>query len=184
VVVASNARWRLTGLAIGTGLAGLLVSSLMVEFAFGVAAYALWTRGAIKGQVPLWLGLSGLALLAVDIDGPRYLADGLPCALILTSALGFRPRFRPALWLGNISYSLYLTHVVAFDALAPLAAPFLPVGWLVVFLAIGGIVLSWLVYEAIEAPLVELAKKRRRKSGNAPAELVAGIVNSHAKESA
>jgi peptidoglycan/LPS O-acetylase OafA/YrhL len=184
VVVASNVRWRLTCLAIGCVVAGFLLYRLMIEFAFGVAAYSLWRSGVVRGWVPLWLGLAGIALLVIGIDAPRYLSDGLPCALLLTAALGFNPSFKPALWLGNISYSLYLTHVVALDALAPIAAQFLPVAWLAAFLAISGLVLSWLVYEAIEFPLVELAKNRRRKSGNALSQLQTAIEPAPTKESA
>ena len=77
------------------------------------------------------------------------------------AALSLNPQYRPLHWLGTISYSLYLTHVVAFDALVPIAAAFLPL-WAVAFvIGIGAMLLSWLVDEAIEAPIMKLASSRR-----------------------
>jgi len=63
---------------------------------------------------------------------------------------------KAGLWLGAISYSLYLSHVVTFDALAPLLALVIPPFAMIPFLAVAGITIAWLFYEAVEAPLMRM----------------------------
>lgn len=65
-----------------------------------------------------------------------------------TSAIG-----RAGLFLGTISYSLYLTHVVTFDALAPLCL-FVPLPVAGAIMAGAGIGIAFLTYKAVEEPLM------------------------------
>lgn len=133
---------------------GPVGSSLMLEFIFGIAAHALWSRGKV-GQPQIWL-ISAMLAFVLPISDARIVAWGIPAALIVMAFLAWQPG-KSAIefcgrWLGTISYSLYLSHVVTFDAIAPYMAAISPTA-LWVILPASGLVVSWLLYEAVEAPL-------------------------------
>jgi exopolysaccharide production protein ExoZ len=166
-VVASSTRWRLWGIALGTIVAGAAISSLMFEFAFGVFAYAIWSRNLLTPTRAVWIGLAGVVLFLLPLEGERFLISGIPSTLVLIGFLGFAFTFRPALWLGKISYSLYLSHLVTFEAIGAIAGHFLPLPAAAIVLVVAGLVIAWLVYEAVEAPSMRLAKRWKTRSTSA-----------------
>jgi len=151
-----SAQWAFVPLLLMTLLPGdgPTGSPLMLEFLFGIAAFLLWSRGLAGGS--RWWLIAASFTLALPIDDARAFAWGIPAALIIMSALGWQsssgPVARAGSWLGTISYSLYLSHVVTFDAVAPAVAAVSPLA-LWGLLPILGLVVAWLVFEAIEAPL-------------------------------
>jgi peptidoglycan/LPS O-acetylase OafA/YrhL len=61
------------------------------------------------------------------------------------------------IWLGQISYSLYLLHTLVFRMVPPLGHPALTVAlWL--GMALG---LAWISYRLIELPAIELGRRLR-----------------------
>lgn len=128
------------------------MGSLMIEFGFGVAAYWIWSKDLLRPRHAAPLLTVAVVLFILAWGRAEVIAWGIPCALAFAAALSWQKPPEALLRLGNISYSLYLSHVLTFDALVPLL---LPVGlWVMVaVMAPVGIVIAWLVYEAIEAPL-------------------------------
>ena len=140
VALLAPARWRsvaLLALVAAPILAGILISlpapawrvytrPLMVEFAFGVMLASVWRSGF---SAPAWVGW---VLLAASVAGfgleqtfdwraseARWLVWGAPAALGVSGALvleraGKTPKAPWLSKLGDASYSLYLTHTIAF----------------------------------------------------------------------
>ncbi len=97
------ATWILAPLLVGTGPSILSWTAL---FALGILVYFRWER-----KLFTWPGLlAGFAACAVQgwVWGLSSLVVGAATAL----AILYLPpiRFRPLLWIGTISYSLYLLH--------------------------------------------------------------------------
>ncbi len=98
-------------------------NSIMLEFLAGVIIAAAGSRLA-RLPLPVGVALIGAGILAVahyawaEQPGERYLALGIPAALIVTGSLVFEPKARLApsrlgLLLGDASYSIYLAHPFA-----------------------------------------------------------------------
>jgi exopolysaccharide production protein ExoZ len=152
VAAAVALRWPRMAL-IALVLLTSLFNGLMLEFAFGIAAYELWTRRALPNPTALVVLAVLCLMLAATL--PRPIAWGVPAFLLFCAILHLQPSGRVGAigsWFGAISYSLYLTHVVSFDAIAPIFAPLglIPLGCALTGF---GLLIAWLVYEAIEAPL-------------------------------
>jgi exopolysaccharide production protein ExoZ len=152
-------------------------NDIVIEFLFGLLAGYTFRRARPLGA-PLGVLLIGLAFCLVmwmaDMESvPRSIAYGIPAMMIVLGSLQLEgmakhATFRPALYLGDISYSLYLTHVVTlpmataifvrlgthygFDA-SP-SYPFVATLW--------ALLLASLVYLAIEKPLT---RKLREATG-------------------
>lgn len=140
--------WLLAGLLVALVFIGsvialpwmpwqMLTSPMMIEFALGVALYALFTAGWFERSAKVWLtlGLASLALLAIPIfDGSqtiyaavmdqlefrgaltRLLWWGLPACAIVAAFLTIVPKTdtwlrRAAVAIGDATYSIYLTHL-------------------------------------------------------------------------
>lgn len=163
-VVASGAKHRPPILIAAACLLPLVaMGSLMIEFAFGVAAYWVWSKGLLRPIHAVPLLALAVAVFILAWGQAEVIAWGVPCALVFTAALLWEKPAAPLLWLGNISYSLYLSHVLTFDALSPILWPLgLPV--MVAIMAPAGILVAWLVYEAIEAPLQRMKPHERGKA--------------------
>ena len=120
---------------IGLGMAGFwreptwpaiasLANGLMVEFAIGMAVFALWQRGTITrlpGAALLLLGFA--AVLMLPLAGPwRGLVWGGAAGVMLAGALALDGRVRvPAMivTLGDASYAIYLLHGFVMPVFGP-----------------------------------------------------------------
>ena len=100
-------------------------SSIMLEFSLGMFAYKILTRSdtkkwgtfatvsAVFVAVLIWLGLYAVKYVPPLSELTRVIIYGLPTFvffLLVFKALEGRSMSRPLIVLGNISYSLYLTH--------------------------------------------------------------------------
>lgn len=99
-------------------------------------------------------------------------------AVLLIAVVTTSPEFGRALsaawcvFLGRISYSLYLTHVVVLTALGTLLGAWLPI-WLILLIAVPIIGLTaWISYRWVERPSIRLgravANGARARSSSAP----------------
>ena len=102
-------------------------SSLILEFAMGCALGA-FACGPLIEKLPGWVGpstimLSGVLLLALSWAPilPRGISWGLPAAalvagFVLLEAVKGMPRIPALIFLGDASYSIYLSHVIVLSA--------------------------------------------------------------------
>lgn len=160
-----------------------LTDGLVLEFTLGVLAGTLVAKKMVLRTAPS-LGLVALACVALTfafhaaydprhelhVDLPlRFLTVGMPMALLLYGAVCLEARKKfaiPAtfLFLGDASYSIYLTHAVFYVALGRILSRSIPghmpafVTILVVPIAVvlGGCA----VYRWVERPLLKLSRAR------------------------
>jgi exopolysaccharide production protein ExoZ len=119
-----------------------LADPIIIEFIFGMMIALVYRAG---GRLPLWatLGLliAGVVWLAATVPAvPRLYSSGIAAALIVgalslssMSSPERSPLVRGLVFLGDISYSLYCTHLLSFSFVA----------WVVAELAIGPIGDAW-----------------------------------------
>lgn len=108
----------------GQSVAWFFTQAVLIEFCFGIILAQIylsgWRSGA--GGAGLLLILGGLGLFLAALYPPdafgraRFIVYGVPAALIVGGALFLEAaeswrRSRIMTWLGDISYSLYLTHL-------------------------------------------------------------------------
>lgn len=202
LIAARRARTRirmLFGLTMAAGLAGivvtpgwmplrLLVNSVQLEFALGIALWAAFDRGWLAGTAGAvrLLVMAMLALACILIVGPRVnphymlvalgesglartLAWGFPWALILAallrSGIGDRPSARPLRQLGDASYAIYVAHpfVMALVWRLVLARDVGDAPAAVLMAVIGAFLLGASVHRWIERPLMKAIRRRRRR---------------------
>ena len=166
--------WAITGLLCGLSLVGVLPltgtlftfwsNPLVLEFLFGIALARLYQRGLVWPSGAWALGLLALGLvLLVLLDptgAPRFIAAGLPAALIVAAGTLFCPDLTlPGQIIGDASYALYLSHRFTLRAITLLVLPLLPssqtAAWIYVALTCGAaLVIGIGVHLAIERPLL------------------------------
>ncbi|NQX27050.1 acyltransferase [Microbacteriaceae bacterium VKM Ac-2854] len=99
-------------------------------------------------------------LIGVDDSGlwppATAIASYLGGVLVFVAAYALRGRVVPAalLWLGTISYALYLVHPLLLDAAAALAAP-----WAWVAAVLASILLAPLAHRFVERPAIALGRR-------------------------
>jgi ABC-type branched-subunit amino acid transport system permease subunit len=119
--------------------------------------------GAAMGACLIALSI-GSVLWMVDSALPRSLASGLPALLLVLGSLQFEARarqsvFRPGLHLGDMSYSLYLTHVIALPMVTAVfsrlgARSGFDLSWAYpVVAALFALLVAAMVYRVVEKPL-------------------------------
>lgn len=162
----------------------LVFSPLTLEFTAG-AAFGCWYAGATpeaRRQPLLSAACFAMAAVLVMVVGftqddlIAYAADyALRVPLYGSAALfafaglllsGWQVG-RVAEWLGDISYSLYLTHVMALTVVAQIAKRFLGSGYvdnviLIMSMTATALVAGHLTYRFVEKPLIDLFRRRRR----------------------
>ena len=166
-------------LAPDVALLQLVFDPLVFEFVAGAGlALAVVTTGKPKlGLISVVLGVIFVGNLVfarpplsellddhmarAAIIGP--LAGGL--FTIYVVVMKARPG-RTAVWLGDISYSLYLTHVLTLSLVGRLAAPLMREGWvdnavLLVVLVGASVGVAHLTYVGVERPLIAFFRRRR-----------------------
>jgi peptidoglycan/LPS O-acetylase OafA/YrhL len=118
---------------------------------------------------PLGLFVLLVTFLIRDVgfrDSVRYTLQGLGltpvfvCAVRYPEWLPMRPlNFRPIAFVGALSYSLYLVHQIVLAILVHSFPWRLPEAQLAVLGFFGSLLVSWLIYIAIERPCAELRRK-------------------------
>lgn len=119
------------------------------------------------------LALTGLVITALFLFNVRWQLPGLPrgqellagvgACMLLMLALGW-PRARafleraPWQWLGRISYSLYLTHVVVLLAMAHTLGRVLPMPLVIAAVPIVALVVAHVAHRLIEVPAIALGR--------------------------
>ena len=118
-----------------------LADPIIIEFMFGMAIALVYRAG---GRLPLWatigLLIAGVVWLMATVPAvPRLYSSGIAAASIV-AALSLSSMSSPkgslvrgVVFLGDISYSLYCTHLLSFSLVA----------WIVAGLAIGPIGHAW-----------------------------------------
>ncbi len=165
--------WAITaGIMLGLVLTGrgtffFLQNPMIIEFVFGMTiASFLYARRLF----PWLLGATLLVLATLPTTQPawRVWVIGLPSALLVAVAVytDLRKSYRGTLLpeLGNASYSIYLTHVIAISFACKLTiriAPWLPLTVLIPFTALFAVALGYLSYRLIEKNLIALGRRRR-----------------------
>jgi peptidoglycan/LPS O-acetylase OafA/YrhL len=129
-------------------------------FAIGITVF-LQTRGVIGWSACLVLVLIGSAI-AVAVNGAHYL---IPIILSLMCLYSRYPVPRVMVWLGTISYSLYLVHYFVGLRTFRLLARFGEGDWYygLCYLAaiLASILAAWLVFKLVEQPTMKLASSIR-----------------------
>lgn len=168
-----------------TGPISFYGNDVVIEFLFGLLAGYMFTRvrplGAPFGVLLIGLSFCLVIWMAEMEAVPRSIAYGIPAMMVVLGSLQLegmakRAPLRPALHLGDISYSLYLTHVVT---LPVMTAVFIRLGALygvdgsasyAVVASLWALLMASLVYLAIERPLTRTLREttgERRAPGAA-----------------
>lgn len=155
--------------------------SIILEFGLGVALGWLWLRTAKWSSI--WLLMSCLAAACAvhlafgDQGWPRVLSRGVPAALVVAGFVWGFPdtvaaRLKPiADWLGESSYSLYLSHPFSIGLIVMLW-PF-DMGrfdWLLIVVCVtGGVIAGVLSHRLIERPVHQWMQTLLRRNRSASA---------------
>lgn len=142
--------------------------NVILEFAFGLGLGWVWLNAPPKTSALWWIVcLAGFVLLfpgSQFSEMPRALTFGVPALMMVSGAI-FAPAFRfpPLHFLGDSSYSLYLTHAIVLSVVAQVVRRLLPEHiQAIVFvpLAIAACVMAgWIAYRFFERPATALAKR-------------------------
>jgi exopolysaccharide production protein ExoZ len=150
-----------------------LGNPIILEFFLGaaVAYMPAWRPGvwAIPCGVAMlaYAGLMGLAPSGGTIDFLygheafwRVLVYGVPAAIIVYGTLQVQVRESVWTYLGNASYSLYLTHTFPLTALLALWAIYPIPADLIILIGIGtSLLFGWRIHERFEKPITTLSTR-------------------------
>jgi exopolysaccharide production protein ExoZ len=156
-----------------------LGSPFILEFLFGVGLAFVSTRHPLFGLAALAVAALAIGFFALHdfpplgpelgaaVVAPRILYWGVPAAALVYAALQLEryfvgPLARALAFLGDASYSLYLTHMLTVAALGP-AFGVWPAAVICVLVSVA-------VYLAVERPLT-----RFLRSGSAPSQVEGGM---------
>lgn len=156
------------GLRSSAPLLQFLGNPLILEFLFGVVIARLptWRPGILALPIGLAL-LIGAALLGLAPEGgtldflrgegnlQRSIVIGIPAALTVYGAMQWPLKESIWTYLGDASYTLYLTHTFAVTPLLALWAAF-PVqpDLMIVISMAASVLLAWRIHETVERPLL------------------------------
>ena len=163
-----------------------LFHPFVVEFALGCVVF--YTQALVRGVLSWLLLIAGLAYMLafsrhtgslglhlmllssrLDLAWLRVLLWGLPSAFIVAGLVGLErndgyvlPRF--LVWLGGISYSLYLTHRFSMAIVTMVGRQIgLHSTMLVILLVVAiSILVAWLCWRLLEQPLTARAQRWAR----------------------
>jgi exopolysaccharide production protein ExoZ len=146
-----------------------------LEFLLGVAVsfappWRLGIWGIPLGAILLaGAGLMGIAPTGGTMDFllghdglQRVLIFGIPAALIVYGTLQFRARESVWTYLGDASYSLYLSHIYPLTILLALWMKFPIPPDLIILIGISAALLfAWRIHERIEKPILVALKRQQ-----------------------
>lgn len=149
-------------------LGALLIQEYIAFFAIGIVAYRLRSGAASPGWT-VTVVAAALATIGVCNGAEQLLVAMIGAAAIFTVALARAPMIsaRPLVWLGAVSYSLYLLHqLIGFVVIGRLEAIGLPASaaifiTLAVVLALAALVTRWIEQPALRAIRRRHALRRR-----------------------
>jgi len=145
-----------------------LGNPLILEFLFGVAiAHAPMRRELVWG-IPLGaaalfaVGIAGLAPLGGTIKYlsgvdalQRVMVYGVPAALIVYGTMQIRAKQSIWTYLGDASYSVYLTHPLTVAALLAVWTAYpVPADLIVALGMLASVVVAWRIHEGFEKPIL------------------------------
>jgi exopolysaccharide production protein ExoZ len=154
----------------GRGSFFFLQNPMIIEFVFGMTiATFLYDRRLF----PWLLGSTLLVLVTLPLTqlSWRVWAIGLPSSVLVGAAVyadrrkAYRGRVLPEL--GNASYSIYLTHVIAISFACKMAIrlmPSAPLAIIVPLISVFSVVIGYMTYCLVEKRLIALGRKRRPAS--------------------
>jgi peptidoglycan/LPS O-acetylase OafA/YrhL len=159
----------------GTTVLGSLIETIGVTPLFllgiGIARHLDWIKSRV-GSLGPWrirmLVALGLLLIWVDVgvQKPHFrdVTIGIGAALIVAAALANERaapllRARPLLWLGKISYSLYLVHLPLLLAVIYVFHGYASVGVLAALFPIGAFAAASFMFLFVERPAIRLGRK-------------------------
>ena len=152
------------------GVAGFYVNPLLLEFAYGIVLAMVYRRSPrVWPRWAAWLGLAVILVLVLPPEGDttfRCFRYGLPATLLVMLATYVNlPRWRLPHRLGDISYSLYISHFFTLSAFAQIWRK-LPKGHvetnIISFYAVGtvcAVIVAYCCWRWVETPLTALAKR-------------------------
>lgn len=155
-------------------------NSILLEFALGILAYSLWSKGWLRNSVVAAGVIGGAAVIFLllpdkddalyrslpifdnSLSGVRTLVWGFPCFFFFLAALKWRPRdnlgTRTLRLLGDASYSIYLTHLILIYGINRSFLPGDIEAVLMIFACAGFGVLA---YTGLEKPLISRQRPAR-----------------------
>ena len=150
-------------------------NEIVFEFVIGmILARSLTHLNEVGAAAAAWGMIAvGAILMVIELFarlGSRLLSDDLPAGLIVAGAIGLdaagkRIAAPAALLLGSVSYALYLSHGLVFDAIDGLRAqsklvfgPAVMTGFLGLSLTIA-VLTAWLIHVALERPVAGALKR-------------------------
>jgi len=144
---------------------------IVLEFLLGTLLGKLWLDGRIATP-DMGLALILVAFLGFSFVGSTYagftplvlgpLALALVAGTLALERGGLVDHWRPASYLGDASYSIYLWHTFAISVVAKLGAKLsLPTALSLPLAVIGGVAVGVAAFELIEKPLARALKQRR-----------------------
>jgi exopolysaccharide production protein ExoZ len=143
---------------------------IILEFALGVLIGQYFTRNTLDRKLGILFVAAGLLCFVLGglgmIHGPQVLVFGIPATLLISGFIaleqsGTRFDFRPLVFLGDASYSIYLFHTFAISV----AVRFLPRGLGVADPIVGtllGVTVGCVAYWLVERPLVGRLRRKKR----------------------
>jgi exopolysaccharide production protein ExoZ len=113
------------------GPLGFYTDPIILEFGFGLVAAAIWRRWTIRSQPVAWavFGLACALLICLPMADPGYrvLRFGLIAAVLVFAAACISWRaFGFLKLMGDVSYTMYLSHMFALAALVQIWRKFGP----------------------------------------------------------
>jgi exopolysaccharide production protein ExoZ len=140
-----------------------LGSPIILEFLLGVTiAYIPGRRFGVLGLPIGTMSLVGAALFGIepiDIDLQRVLIFGLPSAMIVYGTLQITMRESVWTYLGDASYSLYLSHFVPLTFLLAFSRIYpIPSDLLILIGIFTSLLFAWRVHERFEKPMMNALK--------------------------
>ena len=147
-------------------LPAALIVTLRFAICFAVGALLAWIHlrrswfFPVVVRHPFVAALAACVLMSVLLDQTSLLGAAVVIMLSLQwPAMQAVMAFRPFVWLGRISYSLYLTHfiVLEFVVHALDGRVSLPVSVTIAFLA--AFAIAWIFHRLVEAPAIGLSRR-------------------------
>lgn len=151
------------------------------RYAICFAVGALLARGNMQGasvfglvaRHPLIAGLFAYIFFSGLLDQTSIIGASLIIILALRSPWlqGFM-NHAPFVWLGRISYSLYLTHILTLKLMVYLLEPQLKPGLIVALLFPVALIVAEVFYRMVEAPAIRLSRRigRRDRAATSPVD--------------